>query len=135
MSSCSSESDHTADLEPVADSQLADGIISFGTIEVREHAMILGKGPSASGSGPSLEIDWESQARTIVGLEEYEAVRHGRRKKHELIMPGTYRRDLLLESGYTMQEISQMSEKEKSVLGPARKAMKKLSKLMPRNKR
>jgi len=128
MSSSSSESNLTADLESVADSQLAG--ISFGTIEIREHAMILGKGFSVSGTGPSLEIDWEPQASTIIGLEEYEAVRHERRRKNGLIMPGAYRRNLLLESGYTMQEISEMSVKEKSVLGPARKAIKKASKFI-----
>ena len=64
--------------------------VAFGNIEIREHAMILGKGPSASGTGPSLEIGWEAQANTVVALDEYESMRYGRRQKNELIMPGAY---------------------------------------------
>eukprot|EP00526_Cylindrotheca_closterium_P029815 CAMPEP_0113622046 /NCGR_PEP_ID=MMETSP0017_2-20120614/11285_1 /TAXON_ID=2856 /ORGANISM="Cylindrotheca closterium" /LENGTH=132 /DNA_ID=CAMNT_0000531843 /DNA_START=66 /DNA_END=464 /DNA_ORIENTATION=- /assembly_acc=CAM_ASM_000147 len=101
--------------------------VAFGNIEIREYAMILGKGPSASGSGPSLEIDWEAHGNTVLAIEEYESMRYERRQKNELIMPSTYRRNLLLESGYTMREISEM-ETHKSNKGSLKK---KLSKLLP----
>jgi len=100
----------------------------FGNIEIREHAMILGKGPSVSGTGPSLEIDWEAQTNTVLGLEEYESMRYRRRSKGELIMPGYYRRNLLLESGYTMREIHEMAAMENNSAGA--KVMKKLSKML-----
>ncbi|CAJ1936011.1 unnamed protein product [Cylindrotheca closterium] len=101
--------------------------VAFGNIEIREHAMILGKGPSASGTGPSLEIDWQAQANTVIAIEEYESMRYGRRHKNELIMPSAYRRNLLLETGYTMREISEM-ESSKNGKGSFKQ---KLSKLLP----
>ena len=104
--------------------------VCFGSIEIREHAIILGKGPSVSGTGPSLEIDWESQASQVLGLDEYESMRYQRRHKNELIMPGDYRRNLLLESGYTMREISEMETKETS----SKSVIKRLSKLLPTKK-
>ena len=105
--------------------------VAFGNIEIREHAMILGKGPSVSGTGPSLEIEWEAQANMVVGIEEYESTRYNRRHKNQLIMPGEYRRNLLLESGFTMREISEMSTKPKN----SSKVMKKLSKFLPSGKK
>ena len=105
--------------------------VAFGNIEIREHAMILGKGPSASGTGPSLEIGWEAQANTVVALDEYESMRYGRRQKNELIMPGAYRRNLLLESGYTMREISEM-ENQKDGKGSLKT---KMLKLLPHSKK
>lgn len=103
--------------------------VSFSTIEIHEHAMILGDGRSASGSGPCLEIDWTEQSNVILNLEEYESMRYHRRHKHELIMPGNKRTDLLLDSGYTMREISELTSASRSKPSSPKKVMNKLSKV------
>lgn len=103
--------------------------VSFSTIEIHEHAMILGDGRSASGCGPCLEIDWTEQSNIILNLEEYESMRYHRRHKNELIMPGTMRTDLLLDSGYTMREISELTSASRSKPSASKKVMNKLSKV------
>ena len=84
--------------------------VSFSTIDFYEHAMVLGDNPSTS-CGPSLELDWTAQDSTTFSLDEYEAMRYQRRSKFQLIMPGSMRKSLLLESGYTMREIQEMTSK------------------------
>lgn len=129
---CESSENTFATADESCDSMSEPQHVAFGKIEIREHAMILGKGPSVSGSGPSLEIDWEAQANTVLAIEEYESMRYQRRNKDELIMPGSYRRNLLLEAGYTMREISEM-ENSKMYKGASIK--QRLSKLLPSGKK
>jgi hypothetical protein len=119
-----SHSDHLSTSERTEKSS-----VSFSTIEIHEHAMILGDGRSASGCGPCLEIDWTEQSNIILNLEEYESMRHQRRLKHQLIMPDNIRTDLLLDSGYTMREISELTSPSRSKLSSSKKVMKKVSKV------
>merc|ERR1711920_1202585 len=83
----------------------------------REYAMILGDGPSPTG-GPTLEIDWMPQLCNTIGLEEYEGARFPRRTKGELHIPGEMRTTYLLESGYSLRQITEAkskAEKRKSL--------------------
>jgi hypothetical protein len=118
--SCDSASEHTEKTN-----------VSFSTIVIHEHAMILGDGPASSG-GPLLEIDWKEQAESTVRLDDYEAMRDPRRTKQELLMPGTIRTSLMLESGYTMRDIqettSKRSPKKSSMKGSIRKRLSTLVK-------
>ena len=84
--------------------------VSFSTVDFHEHAMVLGDNPSTS-CGPSLELDWTVQHCATFALDEYEAMRYQRRSKFQLIMPGSMRTSLLLESGYTLREIQEMTSK------------------------
>ena len=45
--------------------------VGFSTVEIHEHPMILGDHPLTK-EGPSLEIDWNSQDRRVVDVDEYE---------------------------------------------------------------
>ncbi|CAJ1962105.1 unnamed protein product [Cylindrotheca closterium] len=85
--------------------------VSFTTIEVHEHAMILSDGPSASG-GPAVELDWSPQSESTMSLEEYEASRIQRKKSiPQMMIPGSFRTAILVESGYTMNEITESASK------------------------
>eukprot|EP00980_Cylindrotheca_fusiformis_P007752 scaffold1648_cov115-Cylindrotheca_fusiformis.AAC.7 len=107
------------------------GSITFSTIVVYEHAIILGHGPASSG-GPTLEIDWEPQAESTIQVDEYESMRSERRKKHQLLMPGSVRTSLLLDSGYTMRDIhekaSGRSSKKSSIKGSIKKTLSSIMK-------
>ena len=107
--------------------------VSFSTIEFNEHAYILGPNSSPSG-GPWLEIDWESQASLTIDLDDYEASRYERRTKAAMHMPGDYRTQLLLGSGYTMSEINGMTSEKpsKASSSPRRFSLKRLSKVLPK---
>ncbi|KAG7364331.1 hypothetical protein IV203_037533 [Nitzschia inconspicua] len=80
--------------------------VSFSTIEIHEHHMIMGISPSTSDGCP-LEIDWEVANRISLDLDQYEELRPPRRVKNELAMPSSLRELLLLESGYTKRQINE----------------------------
>ena len=67
--------------------------VSFGTLEIREHPVVLGLNPSTT-HGPALEIDWEPQNIEQLDVNEYEALRPPRREKQNLAMPGIVRESL-----------------------------------------
>jgi hypothetical protein len=67
--------------------------VGFSTIEFHEHAMILGCNPSTS-QGPSLEIDWVYQEKSVLDIDAYETTRPPRRMRQQLLMPGFIREDV-----------------------------------------
>ena len=90
--------------------------VSFGTVEFREHAYVLGDNPSTR-SGPSMEIDWEMQSSSVIDLDQYEDSRYTtlRRSKEQLLMPESIRTSILLDSGCcTMREIREVKERRSS---------------------
>ena len=54
-----------------------------------------------------MEIAWDAQHTVSLDLEEYESVRPPRRDKAQLNMPGSYRANILIESGYSRTEIKE----------------------------
>lgn len=78
--------------------------VSFSTIEVHDHCVVLGDHPFTS-CGPSLELDWTTQSSSILDLEQYEANRDPRRSRLQLSLPESMRTDWLLDQGYTLREI------------------------------
>ncbi|CAJ1934023.1 unnamed protein product [Cylindrotheca closterium] len=86
------------------DSSVASNV-SFGKIEIREYGMVLGDNPSTS-SGPSVELDWETQSKfTIDTVDQYESMKPRRREMKQLAMPSEFRMQLLVNSGYSLREI------------------------------
>ncbi|CAJ1934025.1 unnamed protein product [Cylindrotheca closterium] len=80
--------------------------VTFGTIEIREYGMVLGDNPSTS-SGPSVELDWDTQSTlTIDDIGQYESMKPARRRGTDQLAMSRYRRTkLLLDSGYSLEEI------------------------------
>ena len=82
--------------------------VSFDTIEVREHAIILGDNPSVS-SGPPLTIAWESHATFHSSVEDYEASRPPRRTKNCMLVPRMVREEWLRNAGYARSEFADVA--------------------------
>lgn len=80
--------------------------VSFGVIEIREHAITLGDNPGSLG-GPPITISWQAQDHTSLLVDEYERMRPTRRTIAEMNIPETIRADMLRKAGHTRAEIQQ----------------------------
>eukprot|EP00934_Nitzschia_sp_Nitz4_P004691 Nitzschia sp. Nitz4//scaffold66_size103028//48589//49086//NITZ4_004499-RA/size103028-snap-gene-0.97-mRNA-1//1//CDS//3329556353//4681//frame0 len=106
---------------------MSEKSVSFSTVEFREHAMVLG-GSHVPYDGPPLSIDWEVLDSAIVDVEYYECLRAPRRPLEQLIIPGYIREQVLLDSGYTKQEIKKHLQKMKD---DERSGVAKFAKKLP----
>ena len=69
--------------------------VSFGTVQVHEHAMILGDHPCAC--GPPVTIHWKpSASHTFASVQDFEDSEFTRRRAEDLRIPVARRLDLLL---------------------------------------
>eukprot|EP00535_Pseudo-nitzschia_heimii_P002593 CAMPEP_0197178686 /NCGR_PEP_ID=MMETSP1423-20130617/3898_1 /TAXON_ID=476441 /ORGANISM="Pseudo-nitzschia heimii, Strain UNC1101" /LENGTH=110 /DNA_ID=CAMNT_0042628483 /DNA_START=14 /DNA_END=343 /DNA_ORIENTATION=- len=80
--------------------------VSFGSLEIHEHAVELG-GQGVPSSGPPMTLSWKEQSCfKINSVEAFENSRNFcNRKGSELMMTKTQRIDLLVDEGYTFAEI------------------------------
>ena len=79
--------------------------VSFDSIEIHEHAVILGCNPSVS-AGPPLTISWESLSSSIQTVEHYERSRGTRRSALFLRKSKTERDTILKEEGFSSEELA-----------------------------
>ena len=84
------DSDSEPSTSEVSPNDLGEKSVSFATVEIHEHAVIMGDNPSTT-HGPPLEIDWVEQGHYSLNVEEYEEMRPPRRVKDELSMPSDVR--------------------------------------------
>lgn len=80
--------------------------ISFGTINIREHAQTIGDNPSCS-YGTPVQLDWESNDLEELNVEDYEAHRSTTRTKKELYLNHFQRINLLKLNGFSTNEIKE----------------------------
>jgi hypothetical protein len=79
--------------------------IRFGDLTIREYPMELGDHPSCS-SGAPVQLGWEPQSVSKRNLNLYEYVRGERRRgRRELAIPAQRRGQILLQAGYSLEEI------------------------------
>ncbi|KAG7345227.1 hypothetical protein IV203_032758 [Nitzschia inconspicua] len=78
--------------------------VRFGHVEIYEHLVSLGG--AVPSSGPSLTIQYDSQASFSISVDDYEEHRPSPRKGTQLLRSKTQRIKLLLDLGYTMREIN-----------------------------
>jgi hypothetical protein len=80
--------------------------VRFSTIEIREYGMCMGDNPSV-GRGVPITIEWDHSEEILeFPVEDYDDARQlNRRLTTQLRIPPLVRRDLLLGSGYSRQEI------------------------------
>jgi hypothetical protein len=57
--------------------------VAFGSIEIREHVLVLGDHPDCS-HGPPVQLGWECQQTTFQHVDDYEFTRMPRRHKRDL---------------------------------------------------
>ena len=79
--------------------------VAFGELEIREYALCLGDNPSCS-SGAPVTLEWEPQAEYQRNLQFYEYTRQSERRSKCPKMSVQKRAQLLLASGYTLEQIA-----------------------------
>jgi hypothetical protein len=80
--------------------------VGFGSIEIREHALVLGDHPDCS-NGPPVQLGWECQHTTFQHLDDYEFSRRPRRHKGDLGLNYHKRKSILMnDQGLTEKEIN-----------------------------
>jgi hypothetical protein len=84
--------------------------VTFGSLTIHEHPVMLGDNPSVS-SGPPLAISWEAQASHFFSVDEYEASRPPRRSKDTMQVPRSMREDWLRSAGYARSDFTEMNIK------------------------
>lgn len=79
--------------------------VRFGSLSIHSHFVELG-GSGVPGCGPSITLGWEEESNVILpSVEEYEDVKPIPRRGIEMLHPKSQRVNLLLESGYTLNQI------------------------------
>ena len=78
--------------------------VGFDTIEIREHAVILGCNPGAAAGAP-LTISWESLSSSIQRIDDYEAERPQRRPLVALRKSREERSTILIDEGFSSDEL------------------------------
>ena len=83
--------------------------VSFNQIHIREYSLEMGDNPSCS-RGPPLSISWDYNDVGSIDLQEFEETRPARRYHGELIIPLSVRKEILLSSGYSPLQITNLVE-------------------------
>jgi hypothetical protein len=80
--------------------------VRFGDLTIREYPMELGEHPSCSAGAP-VQLGWKPQSVSKRNLDLYEYVRgeRPRRGRKELAIPLQIRGKILLQAGYSPEEI------------------------------
>jgi hypothetical protein len=66
--------------------------VSFSTIQLREHEMILGD--SVPSCGAPITIEWEARSESLLQVDQYESDRPERRHRREMVIPSKQRMQL-----------------------------------------
>lgn len=71
--------------------------VVFGKIHIREYSRCLGDNPATT-HGPPLSIDWHYNPAGSYDVEEYEQSRPERRVTQQMLIPGSIREEILLQT-------------------------------------
>lgn len=83
--------------------------VSFSTIDIYEHGVIIGDNPGGTCGGPPLAVDWHAIAHFSLSIDDYEANRVApKRSLEELLLPEDTRVQMLKEWGYTADDIRKL---------------------------
>jgi len=83
--------------------------VSFGSIQIHSHRLILGDNPSVS-SGPPVTVDWKPFLSGTYDLDEYEKQKPEPRGKEAMILPRSVREELLRNEGFSRGEMKVATE-------------------------
>ena len=80
--------------------------VRFGSLTIHEHTIEMG-GPGVPVRGPAITLGWKEECcMKIASVESYEDSRTSlQRKSSQMLQPQAQRVDLLLEAGYSMNQI------------------------------
>jgi len=77
--------------------------VSFSFVEERQYGNCLGDNPSCK-RGPPISLSWARTKGCMFSIAEYEGMRR-RRRRSQLIIPAERREELLLNMGYTVNQL------------------------------
>lgn len=102
--------------------------VSFGSLSIHSHALEMG-GSGVPGSGPAITLGWDQESSiTLPSVEEYEDARPCLpRRGIEMLQPRKQRVNMLLESGYTYNQIRVCSQECESIRKQRTKTVQQLS--------
>ena len=83
--------------------------VTFGEVQIHSHQFILGDNPSVS-SGPPVTMNWKSFESGTFDLDEYEKQKPAPRSKEAMILPRSFREELLREEGFSRGEMKIATE-------------------------
>ena len=83
--------------------------VSFSTVQIREYKQTVGANPFCSYGCP-ISLDWEYEEMDIKDLRIYEANRPPRRSRHDMLLTHYQRRDTLLLSGHSMEDLDRATK-------------------------
>jgi hypothetical protein len=78
--------------------------VTFDSLEIIELPMTLGDNSSVS-KGPPLTVEWEAQQRTTFNVEFFEKFRPERQSRRSLVLSPGAREGILLNHGFSLEEI------------------------------
>jgi len=90
--------------------------VRFGHLVIHSHEIELG-GSALPGSGPAVSLGWQAESHvTIESVEAYDDARPCLpRKGIEMQLPKKYRMNLLLDRGYTLNQIRQCTQEDEAI--------------------
>lgn len=90
--------------------------VRFGHLMIHSHEIEMG-GSALPGSGPAVSLGWQAESHvTIESVEAYDDARPCLpRKGIEMQQPKKHRINLLLERGYTLNQIRQCIQKDETI--------------------
>ena len=85
--------------------------VSFGSISIRSYYVEMG-GSGVPGAGPAVSLGWEEESTVFIpSVEEYDEARpEAPRRGNEMLRPKSQRVNILLENGYTLNQIRASNE-------------------------
>jgi len=79
--------------------------VTFDEITIREYPMELGENPGCS-SGAPVQLGWDHMSSHTRSVDLYEYIRDDRRDRSSLRLPVQRRAQILLSSGYSLEQIA-----------------------------
>ena len=100
--------------EPTGRASPPSRTVTFGSVEVNEHAMTLGANPAVSDGGPPIELEWESQSFEVISVDGFE---QSRRRHHPTThkLDATYRRGILFRAGFSEGDLQRVVDEISSI--------------------
>ena len=85
--------------------------VSFGSMSIHSHYVEMG-GSGVPGAGPAVSLGWEEESSVFIpSVEEYDDARpEAPRRSTEMMRPKSQRVKILLDNGYTLNQIRASTE-------------------------
>lgn len=85
--------------------------VSFGSMSIHSHFVEMG-GSGVPGAGPAVSLGWEEESSVFIpSVEEYDDARpEAPRRSSEMMRPKSQRVKILLDNGYTLNQIRASTE-------------------------